>query len=143
MSTTTIPSPTFGFLYPSTSLPGITCTSSRWEVLKAFLASSNGALVSRLREVQNGLLFITTIPGEHHSGAIYAYSAVRRAVFMLDLDGRDDDFAVEEFDALIETFALELAFAPGAWLATRRPRRFGHGKQHNFRRTPVAVNATT
>ena len=59
MSTSTVPSPTFGYLYPSTSLAGITCVSSRWEVLKAFLASSDGALVSRLRELPTG-------PPVHH-----------------------------------------------------------------------------
>ena len=69
MSTSTVPSPTFGYLYPSTSLSGITCASSRWEVLKAFLASSDGALVSRLRELSTGLLFITSIPGQSSFGS--------------------------------------------------------------------------
>ena len=134
MSTTTVPSPTFGFLYPSTSLPGITCTSSRWEVLSAFLTSSNGALVSRLRELPTGLLLITSIPGQAQSGAIYFYSAVRRAFFMLDWAGRDDDFEAEEFDVLVEAFSLELALAPGACSATRRhPRRPGRDKQRNAR----------
>jgi len=91
VSTSTVPSPTFGYLYPAT-LSGITRVSSRWEVLKAFLASSDGAIVSRLREHPTGLLFITSIPGEAHSGAIYFYSSVRRAFFMLDWAGRDDDF---------------------------------------------------
>ena len=123
MSTSTIPSPTFGFLYPSASLAGITCTSSRWEALKAFLVSSDGALVSRLRELPTGLLFITSIPGRAHSGAIYFYSAVRRAFFMLDWAGRDDDFEAEEFDVLVEAFSLDLALAPGACAATRRHSR--------------------
>ena len=122
MSTSTVPSPTFGFLYPSTSLAGITRTSSRWEVLSAFLASSGGALVSRLRELPTGLLLITSIPGQAHSGAIYFYSAVRRAFFMLDWGGRDDDFEAEEFDVLVEAFSLELALAPGACSATRSHR---------------------
>jgi len=114
VSTSTVPSPTFGYLYPSTSLAGITCVSSRWEVLKAFLASSDGALVSRLRELSTGLLFITSIPGQAHSGAIYFYSSVRRAFFMLDWAGRDDDFEAADFDVLVEAFSLDLALAPGA-----------------------------
>ena len=134
MSTTTVPSPTFGFLYPSTSLAGITGTSSRWEVLKAFLASSDGALVSRLRELSTGLLFITSIPREAHSGAIYFYSAVRRAFFMLDWAGRDDDFEAEEFDVLVDAFSLDLALAPGACPATRRhSRRHGRDRQRHAR----------
>ena len=59
MSTSTVPSPTFGYLFPSTSLAGITGVSSRWDVLKAFLAASDGAIVSRLRELSTGLLFIS------------------------------------------------------------------------------------
>lgn len=126
MSTSTVSSPTFGYLYQSTSLAGITCASSRWEVLKAFLASSDGALVSRLRELPAGLLFMTSIPGRHHSGAIYFYSSVRRAFFMLDWADRDDDFEAEEFDVLVEAFSLELALAPGACPATRHHyRRLG------------------
>ena len=119
MSTSTVPSPTFGYLYPSTSLAGITGLSSRWDVLKAFLAASDGAIVSRLRELSTGLLFIASIPGHAHSGAIYFYSSVRRAIFMLDWAGRDDDFEAEEFDVLVEAFSLDLTLAPGACPATR------------------------
>jgi hypothetical protein len=134
VSTSTVPSPTFGFLYPSTSLAGITRTSSRWDVLKAFLASSDGAIVSRLRELSTGLLLITSIPGQAHSGAIYFYSAVRRAFFMLDWAGRDDDFEAEEFDVLVDAFSLDLALAPGACPATRRHSRSpGRDRQRNAR----------
>ena len=134
MSTSTVPSPTFGYLYPSTSLAGITCTSSQWEVLKAFLASSDGALVSRLRELPTGLLFITSIPGQACSGAIYFYSSVRRAFFMLDWAGRDDDFEAEEFDVLVDAFSLDLALAPGASPATRHhSRRHGRERQQHAR----------
>jgi hypothetical protein len=134
VSTSTVPSPTFGYLYPSTSLAGITCVSSLWEVLRAFLASSEGALVSRLRELPTGLLFITSIPGHAHSGAIYFYSSVRRAFFMLDWAGRDDDFEAAEFDVLVEAFSLDLALAPGACPATRHhSRRHGRDRQHHAR----------
>jgi hypothetical protein len=98
--------------------------------LKAFLASSDGALVSRLRELSTGLLFVTCIPGQTHSGAIYFYSSVRRAFFMLDWAGRDDDFEAEEFDVLVEAFSLDLALAPGACPATRR---HGRDRQHHPR----------
>ncbi len=136
MSTSTVPSPTFGYLYPSTSLTGVACGSSRWEVLKAFLASSDGALVSRLRELPTGLLFIISIPGRAHSGAIYFYSSVRRAFFMLDWAGRDDDFEAEEFDVLVEAFSLDRVLAPGACPATRHhSRRHGRGRQHHPRTT--------
>jgi len=134
VSTSTVPSPTFGFLYPSTSLADITGTSSRWDVLKAFLASSDGAIVSRLRELPTGLLLITSIPGQAHSGAIYFYSAVRRAFFMLDWAGRDDDFEAEEFDVLVDAFSLDSLLAPGACPATRRhSRRPGRDSQRNTR----------
>jgi hypothetical protein len=119
VSTSTVPSPTFGYLFPSASLAGITVGSSRWDVLKAFLTASDGAIVSRLRELSTGLLFIASIPGRPHSGAIYFYSSVRRAIFMLDWAGRDDDFEAEEFDVLVEAFSLNLALAPGACAATR------------------------
>ena len=119
MSTSTVPSPTFGYLFPSTSLAGITGVSSRWDVLKAFLAASDGAIVSRVRELPTGLLFIAAIPGRPHSGAIYFYSSIRRAVFMLDWAGRDDDFEAEEFDVLVQAFSLDLTLAPGACPATR------------------------
>jgi len=134
VSTSTVPSPTFGYLYPSTSLAGITGGSSRWDVLKAFLTASDGALVSRLRELPTGLLFITSIPGHAHSGAIYFYSSVRRAFFMLDWAGRDDDFEAKEFDVLVEAFSLDRALAPGACPATRhRSRRRGRDRQHHAR----------
>ena len=134
MSTSTVPSPTFGYLFPSTSLAGITGLSSCWDVLKAFLAASDGAIVSRLRELSTGLLFIASIPGRPHSGAIYFYSSVRRALFMLEWAGRDDDFEAEEFDVLVEAFSLELALAPGASPSTRRhSRRPGRDRQHHAR----------
>ena len=126
MSTSTVPSPTFGYLYPSTSLTGVSPTSSCWEALNAFQASAEGAFVSRLRELPTGLLFITCIPGQAHSGAIYFYSAVRRAFFMLDWGGRDDDFEAEEFDVLVDAFSLELLLVPDACPATRcHSRRHG------------------
>jgi hypothetical protein len=104
-------------------------------VLKAFLASSDGALVSRLRELPTGLLFITSIPGQAHSGAIYFYSAIRRAFFMLDWAGRDDDFEAEEFDVLVEAFSLDLALAPGACPATRH-----HSRRHGRDRQPARAD---
>ncbi len=136
MSTSTVPSPTFGYLYSSTSLAGITGGSSHWDFLKAFLAASDGAIVSRLRELPTGLLFMTSIPGRHDSGAIYFYSSVRRAFFMLDWAGRDDDFEAEEFDVLVEAFSLEKALAPGACPATRHHyRRLGrYGQGHGLAR---------
>ena len=112
----------------STSLAGITVGSSRWDVLKAFLTASDGAIVSRLRELATGLLFIASIPGRPHSGAIYFYSSVRRAVFMLDWAGRDDDFEAEEFDVLVEAFSLDLTLAPGACPATRHHSRRPGGR---------------
>jgi len=149
VSTTTVPAPTFGFLYPSTSLIGVSSTSSCWEALNAFLASADGAFVSRLRELPTGLLFITCIPGQAHSGAIYFYSAVRRAFFMLDWAGRDDDFEAEEFDVLVDAFSLELALAPGACAATRRHARHSrHYRRHwtragsgNRSTSPLALRA--
>jgi hypothetical protein len=132
VSTSTVPSPTFGYLYPSTSLAGITGLSSRWDVLKTFLAASDGAIVSRLRELSTGLLFIASIPGRPHSGAIYFYSSVRRAIFMLDWAGRDDDFEAEEFDVLVEAFSLDRALAPGACPATRHHYR-RRGRERNDR----------
>ena len=131
MSTSTVPSPTFGYLFPSASLAGITVGSSRWDVLKAFLAASDGAIVSRLRELSTGLLFIASIPGRAHSGAIYFYSSVRRAIFMLDWAGRDDDFEAEEFDVLVEAFSLDLALAPGACPATRHHSRRRGRERHD------------
>jgi len=129
VSTSTVTSPTFGYLFPSTSLAGITVGSSRWDVLKAFLAASDGAIVSRLRELSTGLLFIASIPGRPHSGAIYFYSSVRRAIFMLDWAGRDDDFEAEEFDVLVEAFSLGLALAPGACPATTRYHSCRRGRE--------------
>jgi hypothetical protein len=153
MSTSTIPAPKFNFLFASTSLTGITPNSSRWQALTAFLASAEGALVSRLRELPNGFIFITSIPGEDHSGAIYLYSAVRNAFFMLDWEGRDDDFTAEEFDVLVHAFSLDSALAPGSSLATRHPRhprRFGRDKHHHGARrmrasavTPATTTAAT
>ena len=113
--------------------------------LSAFLASSDGALVSRLRELSTGLLFITSIPGEAHSGAIYFYSSVRRAFVMLDWAVRDDDFDAAEFDVLVHAFPLDLALAPGACPATRhRSRRHGRYNQRHPRITggPAAYPAT-
>ena len=60
MSTTTVPAPTFGFLYPSMTLTGVSSSSSCWEVLNAFLASADGAFgrlgVVLVREILRSLL---------------------------------------------------------------------------------------
>jgi hypothetical protein len=141
VSTSTVPSPTFGYLYPSTSLAGITGLSSRWDVLKTFLAASDGAIVSRLRELSTGLLFIASIPGRPHSGAIYFYSSVRRAIFMLDWAGRDDDFEAEEFDVLVEAFSLDLALAPGVCPATRHQYRRRGRKRKRHPRSAVGMRS--
>lgn len=142
MSTSTIPAPKFNFLYPSTSLSGITSTSTRWQIMAALVAASDGAIIGRMRELPNGFLFIATVPGDEHSGAIYLYSSARRAFFMLDWEGRDDDFSVEEFDALVEAFSLDLTLAPGATLATPRPHhRGGHDRRHHSRsRSGAQIN---
>ena len=103
---------------------------------KAFLASSDGALVSRLRELSTGLLFITSIPGRLTRERSTSTVRFGRAFFMLDWAGRDDDFEAEEFDVLVEAFSLDLALAPGACPATRhRSRRHGRDRQHHPRST--------
>jgi hypothetical protein len=141
VSTSTVPSPTFGYLFSSTALAGITVGSSRWDVLEAFLAASDGAIISRLRELSTGLLFIASIPGHAHSGAIYFYSSVRRAIFMLDWAGRDDDFEAEEFDVLVEAFSLDLALAPGVCPATRHQYRRSGRKRKRHPRSAVGMRS--
>src|ERR1700686_4302377 len=62
-----------GYLFSTNKLPGIDASSSRWEVLAAFLKAGD-ARAERLIESDGGLIFLQSVPHRPNTGAIYVYN---------------------------------------------------------------------
>ena len=77
------------YLFSVHELPNVTSSSSRWEILGAFLKAGEGR-AERLIETDGGFLFLQSIPGRRDSGAIYAYNEATKAFLWMRFD-RDDD----------------------------------------------------
>ncbi len=92
------------FLFSVHDLPGITSSSSRWEVLAAFLKAGEGR-AERLIETDGGLLFLQSIPGRRNTGAIYAYNEAAQGFLWLRFD-RDDDLNGIDFDQAVWAYRL-------------------------------------
>ncbi len=92
------------FLFSVHGLPGITSSSSRWEVLSAFLKAGEGR-AERLIETDGGLLFLQSIPGRRNTGAIYAYNEAAQVFLWLRFD-RDDDLNGIDFDQAVWAYRL-------------------------------------
>ena len=74
-------------LYPiciAESLKAISRRSSRWQVLEAFLLSSEGR-AERVYEGTSGLVILMAIPGQLGTGAFYIYDEIRYVVQFYDL----------------------------------------------------------
>ncbi len=92
------------YLFGADELPGVSPSSTRWEVLAAFLSAAEGC-AERLIETKSGLIFLQSIPGRPNTGAIYAYNEARRAFVWLRFD-RDDDLNGRDFDRLVWAYRL-------------------------------------
>ena len=92
------------YLFGADELPGVSPSSTRWEVLAAFLSAAEGC-AERLIETKSGLIFLQSIPGRPNTGAIYAYNEARRAFVWLRFD-RDDDLNGRDFDRVVWAYRL-------------------------------------
>jgi hypothetical protein len=94
-------------LYPicvAHSLNAISRRSSRWQVLEAFLLSSEGR-AERVYEGGSGLLILMAIPGQPGTGAFYIYDEIRRAFSMVTF-GDQDTFHSSMFDYVVQSYDL-------------------------------------
>jgi hypothetical protein len=94
-------------LYPicvAHSLNAISRRSSRWQVLEAFLLSSEGR-AERVYEGGSGLLILMAIPGQPGTGAFYIYDEIRRAFSMVTFADQDT-FHSSMFDYVVQSYDL-------------------------------------
>ena len=92
------------YLFSVHELPGITSSSSRWEILGAFLQAGE-ARAERLIEIEGGFLFLQSIPGRRNTGAIYVYNEAAQVFLWLRFD-RDDDLSGADFDQAVWAYRL-------------------------------------
>ena len=92
------------YLFSVHELPGITSSSSRWEILGAFLQAGE-ARAERLIETEGGFLFLQSIPGRRNTGAIYVYNEAAQVFLWLRFD-RDDDLNGADFDQAVWAYRL-------------------------------------
>ena len=94
-------------LYPiciAESLKAISRRSSRWQVLEAFLLSSEGR-AERVYEGTSGLVILMAIPGQLGTGAFYIYDEIRRAFSMVNFADQDT-FHSSMFDYVVQFYDL-------------------------------------
>lgn len=92
------------YLFSIYELAGVTPSSSRWEVLGAFLKAGE-ARAERLIETEGGFLFLQSIPGRPNTGAIYAYNEAAQVFLWMRFD-RDDDLNGVDFDRAVWAYRL-------------------------------------
>ncbi len=92
------------YLFSVHELPNVTSSSSRWEILGAFLKAGEGR-AERLIETDGGFLFLQSIPGRRDTGAIYAYNEATKVFLWMRFD-RDDDLNGADFDRAVWAYRL-------------------------------------
>jgi hypothetical protein len=94
-------------LYPicgAGSLKAINGRSSRWQVLEAFLLSSEGR-AERVFEGSSGLVILMAIPGQPGTGAFYIYDEIRRSFSMVTFEDQET-FHSSMFDYVVQFYDL-------------------------------------
>jgi hypothetical protein len=107
---------------------------SPMNVLFELVRKSEGIL-QRIEETQNGFVLATSVPGQANSGAIYIYDRLCGALFMLVVDGRDDDFSRREIGCLVTAVAAHLN-------APNRPRPSHHRPRRRNRKARAGAAST-
>lgn len=92
------------YLFSVHELSGVTASSSRWEVLGAFLKAGE-ARAERLIETEGGFIFLQSIPGRRDTGAIYVYNEATQVFLWMRFD-RDDDLNGKDFDRAVWAYRL-------------------------------------
>jgi hypothetical protein len=92
------------YLFTTAELPGVNASSSRWEVLAAFLKAGD-ARAERLIETDGGLIFLQSVPLRPNTGAIYVYNEATNAFLWMRFD-RDDDLDGRDFDRAVWAYRL-------------------------------------
>ena len=87
------------YMFAAQELNGVTPSSTRWDVLAAFLKAGDGC-AERLIETEGGLIFLQSIAGRKNTGAIYVYNEAQRVFFWVRFD-RDDDLNGRDFDRAV------------------------------------------
>jgi len=119
-------------LFLAKDLPGIGDRSNRWQIVSAFLKTSEGR-AERLVENRKGILILVAVPDRPHSGAIYLYSDRTRSFYMLGFN-REDDFSAAEFETILQSYNLEQYISQGVPSECRPPERWRHTAHHRPRR---------
>jgi hypothetical protein len=96
-------------------------------------------ILQRLEETHNGFVLATSVPGQANSGAIYIYDRACGALFMLVVDGRDDDFSRREIGCLVPAVAAHLNAPDRPRSAHHRPRRRNRKARAGATTQPVAA----
>jgi hypothetical protein len=92
------------YLFSTNELSGVDASSSRWEVLAAFLKAGD-ARAERLIETDGGLIFLQSVPHRPNTGAINVYNEATNAFLWMRFD-RDDDLNGKEFDRAVWAYRL-------------------------------------
>ena len=92
------------YLFAADELQGVSSSSTRWEVLAAFLEAGDGC-AERLIETEGGLIFLQSVPGRPNTGAVYVYNEAHRVFFWMRFD-RDDDLNGRDFDQAVGAYRL-------------------------------------
>ena len=111
---------------------------SPMKVLFELVRKSEGIL-QRIEETQNGFVLAISVPGQANSGAIYIYDRLCGALFMLVVDGRDDDFSRREIGCLVPAVAAHLNAPDRPRSAHHRPRRRNRKARAGATTQPVAA----
>ena len=119
-------------LFLAKDLPGIGGRSNRWQIVSAFLKTSEGR-AERLVENRKGILILVAVPDRPHSGAIYLYSNRTRSFYMLRFD-REDDFTAPEFETIFQSYNLEQYISQDIPSERRASQRWRHTAHYRPRR---------
>jgi len=94
------------FRFHAHELPGVGHHSQRWQILAAFLKTSEGR-VERLMEHRNGILMLVSVPFQPNTGAVYLYHEPTHSFYWVQFGNRQDDLSGREFDEFLGAYQLE------------------------------------
>jgi hypothetical protein len=91
-------------LFNVDTLKNVGRRSSRWQIIEAFLRTSEGT-VERLCEGKSGVLIMVGIPGRKDTGALYLYDEKTHSFYMMDFEYQET-FNAMQFDSIVNLYDL-------------------------------------
>jgi hypothetical protein len=114
-------------LFHQNELRHVGAKAKPWQVLAAFVQQTE-AVASRVAFGRNGILLLTTVPGDPNSGAFYFWHRNSKFFYLLDFE-RQATFNVSWFDIVVTSYDLQdLLDAPA------KPKRKATEAASNFTR---------